>query len=228
MSFGSASEGAMGPSACGRKSASVQSEWRFRRLDSGVGKARTFEGSKFTSYEFFNLAEILLLVLRNKGNGISGSFRPAGSSNAMNVVFGNDGDIEIEDVRDSCNINASRGNISCDHNTEHAVFEAIHSPLALALVSSRVYGYRYDSCSLEVSVNLVCAVFCARKDQDAGQLRVVEQMQKQTDFPLPVDKIDMLDNCFDGVSGYSNLNHLRRFLDAFGEVAYFRSYSSGE
>ena len=75
-----------------------------------------------------------------------------------------------------------------------------------------------------MTVNLIGAVFCAGKDEDGGQLRVVEQVQKQTDFSLSIDKINMLSNCFDWVSGYSNLNHFRGLLDAFGEVAYFRSY----
>ena len=126
----------MRPFAGGGKYASVQPQGRLRRIDPGVGKAWTFEGSKFTSYEFFNLAEVFLLILRDKSNGISGSFCPSCSADAMNVVFRNDGDIEIEDVRDSGDVNASRGDISCDHNAEPAVFEAFHSPLPLALVSS--------------------------------------------------------------------------------------------
>jgi len=96
--FWSASEGTMGLSTCRDKFTSVQSQGRFRCLDSGVGKARTFEGNKFVPYEFFNLAEVLLLILRDKGNGITSGFCPACSADAMNVIFRNDGDIEIEDV----------------------------------------------------------------------------------------------------------------------------------
>ena len=88
----------MRPFAGGGKYASVQPQGRLRRIDPGVGKAWTFEGSKFTSYEIFNLAEVLLLILRDKGNGITSGFCPACSADAMNVIFRNDGDIEIEDV----------------------------------------------------------------------------------------------------------------------------------
>jgi hypothetical protein len=56
----------------------------------------------------------------------------------------------------------------------------------------------------------------------------LQQVQKQADFPLLFDKINVLGNSFDGVSGSSNLNHNRRFLDTGGQIAYFGRYSGGE
>lgn len=56
----------------------------------------------------------------------------------------------------------------------------------------------------------------------------LKEMQKEADFPLFLDEIDVLIDSFDGVSGFANLNHQRRFLDTSGEGAYFRGHGGGE
>ena len=102
----------------------------------GVSKAGTFHGSKFAPYEFFNLVKLPVFIAGNKGNRVSCGFGPACPADAMNVVFRNDGHIEIYDVRDACDIDATSGDIGCDHDAVPAVFEAVHSPLPLALVTA--------------------------------------------------------------------------------------------
>lgn len=104
-----------------------------------VCKAGAFHGGEIAANEFFNPAKVVKLIARNKGNGISGGLCPACSADAMNIVFGEGGDIEIYDVGDACDIDSPGGDIGSNHNAEFAVFEAVHCPFPLALVSSRVY-----------------------------------------------------------------------------------------
>lgn len=74
-----------------------------------------------------------------------------------------------------------------------------------------------DARPFEVSLNSVCAVLGSREDQYAGELAILEEVQEKVGFPVFLDEIDVLGDCFDGVSGPANLNHERRFLDAPGE-----------
>ena len=108
----------------------------FLYVRSGVGKAGAFYGSKISPDEFFNPAKVAELIVRDEGNGISLGLCPASPADAMNVVFGEGGDIEINDVRDACNIDSAGGDIRSNHNAEFAVFEAIHCTFALALVTA--------------------------------------------------------------------------------------------
>jgi hypothetical protein len=101
-----------------------------------VSKAGTFHGSKFTSYEFFNPVKLPVLIAGNKGNCVTRGFGPACPADAMNVVFGEGRDIEIDDVRDAGDIDSSGGDIGCNHNAVFSAFEAIHCVLSLALVSA--------------------------------------------------------------------------------------------
>ena len=102
----------------------------------GVSKAGTFHWSKFAPYESFNLTKVLVLIVCNKGNGVSRGFGAACAAYAMNVVFRIDGDIEIDDVRDAGDINAAGGDIGCNHNAVVAAFETVHCALSLALGTS--------------------------------------------------------------------------------------------
>ncbi len=54
----------------------------------------------------------------------------------MNVVFGEDRDIEIDNVGDVCDIDSTSGDISSNHNAVFSAFEAIHCTFPLALVST--------------------------------------------------------------------------------------------
>ncbi len=200
----------------------------FLYLWSGVGKAGAFHWSKIAANEFFNPTKVAKLIPRDEGNGISLGLCPASPADAVNVVFGEGRNIEINDVGNACDINSPGGDIGCNHNAEFAVFEAIHCAFALALVTARVDGDGDDVSPVKVPLNFVCAVLCSREDQDAGQLAIPEEVQKEGDFLFSLDEIDVLCDCFDGVSGPANLNHQRRFLDACGEGTYFRSYGGGE
>jgi len=131
-----ASEGVKRPFGGGREFASVQAQFGFGCIDFGVGIAGTIDWSELAAYELFNLTKVFVLISCNKGNGVSGGLGPSCSADAMNVVFRNDGHIEIYDVRDACDIDATSGDIGCDHDAVPAVFEAVHSPLPLALVTA--------------------------------------------------------------------------------------------
>jgi hypothetical protein len=204
------------------------SELRLRRGRLGIAKALAGLRVEFTSYEIFNLAKVFLLLGGNKGNSVSGGFCSAGAADAMDVILGNDGDIEIDDVRDALHVDAPGCDVGSDHDAVFSAFEAIHCVLSLSLGSAGVYGHGDDGRSLEVPVDFIGPVLCARKDQDAVHVAVLEHVQEKTYFLLALDRIDILGNCFDGVSLPADLDHLGRLLYACGEGAYFGRHCGGK
>jgi hypothetical protein len=82
------------------------------RLDVDIGKAGTFDGSKFSPDESFNLTKVLVLIAGNKGNGVTNGLGPACPADAMNVVLRYDGHVKIDDVRDARDIDAASGDIA--------------------------------------------------------------------------------------------------------------------
>lgn len=114
----------------------MDAQERFCGMRFDVSKAGGFEGSKIAANEFFNSTKVLLLIPRNKSNRISSGFGPAGAADAMNVVFGEGRDIEIDNVGDVCDMDSSSGDISSNHNAVFSALEAIHCPFPLVLVST--------------------------------------------------------------------------------------------
>ena len=114
----------------------MQPQEVFLYVRSDVGKAGTFHGSKIATNEFFNPTKVAELIPRDEGNSISSCLGPAGSANAMNVVFREGWDIKVEDVRDAGDIDSAGGDISSNHNAVFSAFEAIHCAFSLALVTT--------------------------------------------------------------------------------------------
>jgi hypothetical protein len=108
----------------------------FLYVRSGVGEAGAFDGSKIAANEFFNPTKVAKFIPRDEGNGISLGFCPASPADAVNVVFREGRNIEINDVGDSGDIDTSGGNIGSNHNAEFSVFEAIHCAFPLTLVTA--------------------------------------------------------------------------------------------
>ena len=178
--------------------------------------------------ESFYQVQFFMLITGDESNSVAGGFSAAGAADAMNVIFRYRGDVEIYDVRDAGYVDAAGCDIGGDHDAEFAIFETVEGTLALALGAVGVYCYRFDVCALEIPVDFIGAVFCARENQDAGHLVILEEFEEQADFILAFDHIDILIDSLDGISGNSDLNHYGVFLDSFGETADFRGDGSGK
>ena len=90
-----------------------------------MGKAGAFFGCQFTAYETFDLAKIFCLIVRNKCDRIARRFGTAGAAYAMDIVLGLRGHIEIDDMRDTLNVDAARGNVGGDHDLIFSGLKAV-------------------------------------------------------------------------------------------------------
>src|SRR4051812_26803624 len=67
------------------------------------------------------------------GEGIAEELGAAGAADAVDVILGMAGHVEIDDVRDALDIEAAGGEIGGDEHFEEARFEALQRLHALAL-----------------------------------------------------------------------------------------------
>ena len=119
-----------------RKPAPVQAGKELGCFDFDVGKAGAFDRGKIAADESFNHTKLFVLISGDKGNRVSGGFGAACPADTMNVVLGNGGHVEIDDVRDTGDVDTAGGDIGGDHNAVVAVFEAVECALTLALGSA--------------------------------------------------------------------------------------------
>jgi hypothetical protein len=87
------------------------------------------------------VAKVLLLGTGDKGYRVTCGLGSPGAAYAMNVVFRIDRHIEVDDVRDSLDIDSSCGDIGCHHDAVFTFFEALERPQSLSLGAAGVYRH---------------------------------------------------------------------------------------
>ena len=185
---------------------------RLGQFGCNVAKAGTFFHGEFSADESFDLAKIFGLIVRDKGDRVAGCFGTAGAADAVDIIFGKRGHVEVDDVRDALNVDAACGDVGGDHDLVFAGLKAFQCPLTLALRAAGVDRDRFDACPFEAAADLVGTVLGAGKDQHAVHLVVLEHVQQQFDLVFLLDGIDMLRDRFDGVSLLADLYHFRMLL----------------
>ena len=83
--------------------------------------------------QLFDIAQVtsfLVAAQRDRDTRRAGARRPA---DAMNIVFGNIRQLEVDDVRYAIHVDPSRGNVGCDENPAAARAKAGECALALGL-----------------------------------------------------------------------------------------------
>ena len=88
--------------------------------------------------QFFDRIEGFFIARTTDGKGLALTSSATGAANAVDVVFGMAGDVEIEHVADRRHIKAARGHIRRHKDTQLAVAEGIERACALALVEVAV------------------------------------------------------------------------------------------
>lgn len=200
----------------------------WRQLRQRRDEAGTFFHFEFAADEFFNLTKIFFLIAADERNRVAFGFGPAGTADAMDIVLGKNGNIEIYDVRNSLDIYSASGDICGDHNLEFTAFKTFHRLTALALSAVGVYRDRFNIVTMEPMTDSVGAVLCTRKNKYAVHPALFEHIQQDFHLLFPADGIDMLRNGFDGVSLLTDLDYFRMNHYSGGEGLYFGRYSSGK
>ena len=126
------------------------------------------------SGQLFDVAQItsfLVAAQRDRYAGRTGARR---SADAVNIVFGNIRQLEVDDVRYAIHIDPSRGNVGSDEDPAAAGAKAGECALALRLRLVSMNGDRLDAGRAQMSHDPVRTVFCAGEHEHAFKCRITQ------------------------------------------------------
>ena len=89
------------------------------RSGGGAGFVReTFEGEALDGLadEAFDGGDMFLLVAGDEGEGIADALGAAGAADAVDIIFGMLGNVVIDDMADTFDVDAARGDVGGDHD----------------------------------------------------------------------------------------------------------------
>jgi hypothetical protein len=122
--------------------------------------------------ETFERAQRSLIFRGDKADRIADGMGATGASNAMDIILRVHRKIVVHHVRNPIHIDAARGNVSGDQDTDRAGFEVLQRAEALVLRAIGMDGFRFDSTAFKTAGNAVGPVFCACKNENGIELRI--------------------------------------------------------
>src|SRR5690625_284035 len=139
-----------------------------------------------------DIAEVIFFAAINEGDRFSGCFGAAGAADAVDVIFGLVGRVEVDDVRDGIDVDAAPSHVCCNEDVELALLESGKRALALALPAARVHHGRGKALPVEALGYAVGAVFRAREDDVVLNLFLFQDVQQEGHLALLCDGADLL------------------------------------
>ena len=88
---------------------------------------------QFLFHDLFKLADHVIVIWSDQGEGVTGALGPASTPDAMDVGISSIGHVEVDDMRDAVHIQAAGGDVGGDHDLELSVLETFERFLALTL-----------------------------------------------------------------------------------------------
>ena len=122
---------------------------------------------------------VAFVAFVHHGEGDAFSPSASRSTNAVHVGLADVGDFEVDDVAYAFDVNAPCGDVGGHKHMNFPFAEGIHGLFALRLAFVAVDGLGSDVVLLEVTNNLVCAVFGAGEHQCRLHLRFVQKLNQQ-------------------------------------------------
>jgi hypothetical protein len=164
--------------------------------------------------QFFDVSQVasfLVAAQRDRYAGRTGACR---SADAVNIVFGNVRQLEVDDVRYAFHIDPSRGNVGGDEDPAAAGAKAGECALALGLRLVSVNGDRLDTGRAQMSHDPVRTMLCAGEHEHAFECRIIQQCRQSVPFPIARNEKDALIDQLDRRRGRSD-SHLDRVVEVF-------------
>ena len=102
------------------------------------------------AHDAFDIAHEELVFTGHQAQGLTGTPGAASAANAVRVGLGSIRCIKVDDMADTCAIDAACGDVSCDHDLEGTVLEAVQSAntLVLAHVTLQERGFMTSGAQL--------------------------------------------------------------------------------
>lgn len=148
---------------------------------------------------FLDGPDHLSVVFGDEGESLSLTLRPTSTPDPVRVGLCSVGDVEVDDMRDLCDVDASGGNVRSDQDVEGALSKAVHGPVALVLRHIALKG----NGSVTVLDQLLCQLPCSALGpcEDDGRFEIVlaKQMAQHLDLSFFPDRIKRM---FNRAGGY--------------------------
>ena len=97
------------------------------------------------------------------------------ASNSVNIGIGGIRHVEVDDVRDTVDIETARRDVGCDHDLKVSRFETVQGALALSLCAVAVQARHSETRVRDLPRHFISAMFGARKDQHRIGIGLLEQ-----------------------------------------------------
>ena len=121
---------------------------------------------------------------------------PTRSTNAMNIGFGDVGDLEVDYVAHTTDVDSTRSDVRCDKNIEFPFAETLHGSFALWLGLVPVNGRSIEVVFSQIAHHLVRAIFRSHEYQSGFYFRLLEQVHEQVSLVCLHHKHHLLINRF--------------------------------
>ena len=169
----------------------------------------------------FDGAEFAFFFDGDEGEGVAGFGSAAGAADAVNVIFGDVGDVEVDDVGDGIDVDAAGGDVGGDEDAVLAGFEAGEGGVALGHGAVGVDGGGVDLVAAELIGEAVGAVLGAAEDDDGVEVLVFQKLEEEEGFELLRDGVDGLGDAHGGLGLAVDLDGDGVFEEFAGEGADF-------
>src|SRR5690606_15736398 len=166
------------------------------RLKGTVVETLEFELGNLLPDEALDVAEVVEIFRRDKGEGVADGLCPAGAADAVHVVLGLLRHVVVDDVGDARHVDAAGGDVGGDHDFVFAGLEAGEGFDALVLRAVGVEHGDGVAAGLEAAGDLVGAVLGARKNEHAVEFGALKQGFQELEF---LGKADLVNAVVDGL-----------------------------
>lgn len=138
--------------------------------------------------DFFDVLEVVSLVARTEGDGLSGLSGAGGSADAVDVAFGLIGQVEVDHMRDALDVDAAGGDIGRDQHAEVPLAESIERAGAGILAFVAMDRVGRDFLMAKIFADSVRAAFGSREDQRAGNIAFFQEGFEEAAFIVFIDE----------------------------------------
>ena len=166
------------------------------------------------SGQLFDVAQVTAFLLAAQRDRYAARTGARRSADAVNIVFGNIRQLEVDDVRYAFHIDSSRGNVGSNEDPAAAGAKAGERALALGLRLVSMNSDCLDTGRAQMSHDPVRTVLCAGEHEHAFKCRISQQCRESVPFPITRNKNDPLIDQFDRRRRWRD-GHLDRVVEVF-------------
>ncbi len=187
-----------------------------------------FEAWDALTDEAFDVEDVREFLGGHDGEGFADGLGAACSANAVDVVFGVLGDVVVDDVADTCDIDAACGDVGGDHDFVASGFEAFEGIDAFGLGAVGVECGDGVVALFELAGDAVGSVLGAAENEDAVEICAFEKGEEEVEFLINGDGVKGVgDGLGRGASG-TDLDAFGVFQAPCGEALDFLGNGGGE